>query len=82
MKKRNIILTWIITVLFLLLTGWYGAVLYWSVRSEEDIPFLVKGGVVGIIFLILLPVMIMMVVTAVQRKKEIEREDEDDLSQY
>ena len=81
MKKRNILLTWIITILFLLLTAWYGITIIWGI-SQEEAPFLVQAGIWGIVILILIPVMIMMIVTAVQRKKEINEEDDDDLSQY
>ncbi len=82
MKRKNIILTWIITALFLLFTGWCGILLFWTMSQEDDVPLFISGGITGIIFLILVPVMIMMVVTAVRRKREIEEEDEDDLSQY
>ena len=82
MKKRKKMLTWLITLLFLVITGWYALVIIWSVRQDGSIPVLIKGGLAGIIVLILLPIMIMMVVTALRRRKEIDEEDEDDLSQY
>ncbi len=81
MKKKNILITWVITILFLLLLLWGGFSLIWGMQ-QEDTPLFISMGVWGILLLILLPVMIMMIVTAVQRKKEIQQEDEDDLSQY
>jgi hypothetical protein len=82
MKGKNMVLTWIITALFLLFTGWIGIAIYWGLSQEKDVPLIISGGLTAILVLILIPIMIMMVVTAIKRRKEIKEEDEDDLSQY
>ncbi len=82
MKRKKTIITWVITALFLLVTGWYGVLLLWGLRQDHEIPGFLRWGLLGIVVLILIPVMAMMVVTALRRRKEIEEGEEDDLGEY
>lgn len=82
MKVKKTVITWVITTLFLLLVGWYGIAILWALRQDGDVPGIIRWGLLGVVFLILVPIMIMMLVTAVRRKREIDEEDEDDLGQY
>ncbi|MBF9017197.1 MULTISPECIES: hypothetical protein [unclassified Oceanispirochaeta] len=82
MKKRKHFLTWLITIMFLLLMIWTLMASIWGVGQDYTIPAWLKAGFMGLTVLIIVPIMIMMIVTAVHRKREIDEEDEDDLSQY
>ncbi|MCK5735013.1 MAG: hypothetical protein KAH21_00990 [Spirochaetaceae bacterium] len=82
MKRKKTIITWVITALFLLVTGWYGAMLLWGLRQDHEIPGFLRWGMLGIVVVILVPVMVMMVVTAVKRRKEIIEGEDDDLGKY
>ena len=82
MKVKKTVITWVITALFLLLAGWYGITILWALRQDGDVPGIIRWGLLGAVFLILGPVMVMMIITAVRRKREIDAEDEDDLGQY
>ena len=76
-KKTGII--WVIITIFLFLVGWYGISILWALRKDGDVPGIIRLGLLGAVFLILVPIMVMMLVTAVRRKREINEEDEDDL---
>ncbi len=82
MKRKKKIITWVITALFLIVTGWYGVMILWGLGQDGDVPGILRWGMLGIVFLILVPVMFMMVVTALKRKKEIDEGEEDDLGKY
>lgn len=82
MKVKKTVTTWVITALFLLLAGWYGITILWALRQDGDVPGIIRLGLLGAVFLILVPVMVMMIITAVRRKREIDEEDEDDLGEY
>ena len=82
MKRKKKIITWVITALFLIITGWYGVMILWGLGQDSDVPGVIRWGMLGIVFLILVPVMFMMVVTASKRKKEIDEGEEDDLGKY
>ena len=82
MKIRKYIQTFIITLFVLLILSWSLAASIWGCRWEQEVPVWVKAGYLGMTVLIIIPIMIMMIVTAVRRNKEIDEEDEDDLSQY
>lgn len=82
MKRKKTIITWVITALFLFLTGWYALVIFWGLEQDGDVPGIIRWGMLGVIFLILIPIMVMMVITALRRKKEIDEGEEDDLGEY
>ena len=82
MKKQGMLATWTITVVFLIVTGWYAAAILWGTGSDKEIPGIVRWGLLGLVFFILLPIMVMMVITAVKRKREIEKGEDDDLGKY
>jgi len=82
MKIRNYIITGVITFLFLLFLGWVLFVSVWGMQQEQNVPVWLKAGYIGMTLLIIIPVIVMMIVTAIHRKREIDEEDEDDLSQY
>jgi uncharacterized membrane protein YhdT len=82
MKKRKHFLTWFITILFLFLMIWTLMASLWGAGQDYTSPAWLKAGFMGLTVLIIVPIMIMMIVTAVHRKREIDEEDEDDLSQY
>ncbi|MDC7233608.1 MAG: hypothetical protein PQJ58_10270 [Spirochaetales bacterium] len=82
MKRKKHFLTWLITILFLLLMIWTLMASVWGMGQDHTAPAWLKAGFMGLTVLIIVPIMIMMIVTAVHRKKEIDEEDEDDLSQY
>ncbi len=82
MKAKKTVVIWVITVLFLLLAGWYGTVIIWGINSDGDVPGLVRWGFTAAVFLILVTVMILMIITTLRRKREIDEEDEDDLGKY
>ncbi len=82
MKRKKTIITWVITALFLLVTGWYGVMLLWGIRHDRDVPGIIRWGFLGVVILILIPLMVMMVITALRRKKEIDEGEDDDLGEY
>lgn len=82
MKRRKHVLTWGITLFILVLLIWTLLASVWGVGQDYTIPAWMKAGFMGLTVLIILPIMVMMIVTAVHRKREIDEEDEDDLSQY
>jgi len=82
MKRRQIVITWVITVLFLLFTSWYGIILLWSASRGDEIPGFLRWGLLAIVLLLIAPLMALMIITAVSRKKEIEKGEEDDLGEY
>jgi len=81
-KRKKIIITWVITVIILILTGWYAVVVLWGLGQDGEVPGIIRWGLLGVVFLILIPIMVMMVITALRRKKEIDEGEEDDLGEY
>ncbi len=81
-KRKKHFLTWLITALFVLVLLWTLMASLWGVGQDHTSPVWMKAGFMGLTVLIIVPVMIMMIITAVHRKREIDEEDEDDLSKY
>ncbi len=82
MKRKKHFLTWLITTLIVLILLWTLLASLWGVGQEQIYPVWVKAGFMGLTVLIIVPIMIMMIITAVHRKREIDEEDEDDLGKY
>ena len=79
-KQKAIVL--FITIIFLIVIIGYVGTIIWGVSTDNSTPDLIKIWILGIVILILCPIIVMMIVIAVKRQKEIDEEDEDDLSQY
>lgn len=82
MKVKRTVVIWIITFLFILLVGWYGTMILWGLRLNGEIPGILRWALLIVVFLVLVPVIILMIITTLGRKREIEQEDKDDLSKY
>ncbi len=79
MKRRQKILTWVIALVFVLILIGYGVLSLGVLGKDAPAPIKGLSVVTGAA---LVTVIIMMVITAVQRNREIEEEDKDDLSKY
>jgi hypothetical protein len=82
MKIGKTAVIWIITVLFVLLVAWYGAVILWGVNAEGNVPGIVRWGVSAAVSVIAGTLIVLMIITTLRRKREIDEEDEDDLGKY
>ena len=78
-RKKQILITWVIAVLAILVMVGYGAAMLLG-ASQQDVPVVVRGLLIAV-SLAITAFIIMMIITAVRRKREIE-EDDDDLGQY
>ena len=82
MKVKKTVVIWVITISFILLLGWYGTLILWSISVDGNVPGILRWGFTAGVFLVLVPVIILMIITTLRRKREIDEEDEDDLSKY
>ncbi len=82
MKTRAKVITWIITVLYLAVLAVFAGMVLWGIGSDPNAPGFVRFLILAIVLGVQVPLMIAMVKTARGRNREIEMEDEDDLSQY
>lgn len=80
--KRQKLITWLIAGLVLLVIGFYAVMMLWGARIGNDAPPLIRLAFLAVILIVLLPLMAMMIVTAIRRNREIEKENEDDLGKY
>ena len=83
MNKKSLTVTWIITALVLILMASYGGGLLFlgAGMASGPVGFL-RWGFMGFAILVILPLMILMLVTAIRRHRELREEDDDDLGQY
>lgn len=82
MKVKKTVVIWVITISFILLLGWYGTLILWSMSVDGNVPGILRWGFTAGVFLVLVPVIILMIITTLRRKHEIDEEDDDDLSKY